>query len=266
MNRDELKNRISNLPLFEKRTVQVNNHESEECTIQQHKAITEINGKEAYAYVHPSYELVQFKDVFLPILNQINEEIDGYVSMWKGYAFMKLFPQNRELQEGNTQYGIMCSNSVDLSSSVIIGFVVRQDDTYFVIPQKISGFKKKHAKDVDKALKNYTVLLTSVKNHWKTIITKLNKFVLKDAPQPNEDALKIMDVLEQLKIGKHLKKEILKKYQEITLDKNTFTLWDLFITAINLVSEKKTKSEVHKERKIENICNTVITYANILQL
>ena len=75
-----------------------------------------------------------------------------------------------------------------------------------------------------------------------------------------------MTVIEKLKLGERLGKVVEKRYEEVTLRGKEFTLWDVFITATDKLNEKDYKSEVHKERKLEKLSQTIFEYSALLNI
>src|SRR3990167_2893341 len=104
LNREELKNKINELPLFEKRRIWVADKVTEEKFVdteedKDHFAICEVGKTRPVAFTTPGYKLIQFNQVFNPILDNIPEEVKGYVVQYEGFAMMKFFPQLPEMQD-----------------------------------------------------------------------------------------------------------------------------------------------------------------------
>ena len=265
-NKQELKELIEELPIFEKRDVQTRNgtEESvEEWTTQKELAICSIKTDEAFAYVSPNYKLIQFKDIFTPMLESIPEEVKGYLVNYGGFAMLKVFPEIESLKEGNSRFGLVAMNSVDLSSSIVVKFCVEHNELQFTIPTKIAGLKKSHVGKVDQLIKDYISMVGKVKQTWKLIINEFPKYkvVLAKKDEEEEAVLEFGDVMEKLKIGKHLSKKLMKDYEIITADNKQYTLWDVFVKAVEEVSKKEYKSDVHREKKIDKICQAIFEFS-----
>ena len=89
MNRIELMRRIESLPLFEKHFVKVSNKEIDkddkekgDWAFQKKHAVCEVGKSEAYAYVYKGYELLQFKEHFHPVLENIEGDVRGYLPFY----------------------------------------------------------------------------------------------------------------------------------------------------------------------------------------
>jgi hypothetical protein len=270
MNKEQLKERINKLPEFEKRDVKVKttvDKEGDEWNKQAHSAICETGKTLSYAYVSPGYRLVQFKDVFLPILNSVNEEIKGYCAHYGGYAMMKLFPENEELKDGNTQFGICAINSVDLSASVMVKFIIRHNDRYFTVPPKIAGLKKQHTGNVKDIAKDYIGMVGKVKDLWKQISTKFPQYeIVEEITDDMGEGLYIEfgTAVQRLKLGQRLAKKVRKNFERHTYNGNKYTLWDFMTMALEEISNAKYKSECHKEKRIDKMCQACFEYGFML--
>jgi len=92
MDKQELKERLKDLPKFELRAIQTSNstQENNEWTLQENKqAVVDIETNKAYSYVSNNYQLIQFSEIFGPIIDSIEEEISGYLIHNGGYAILK---------------------------------------------------------------------------------------------------------------------------------------------------------------------------------
>jgi len=278
MDREALKERINKLPEFEKRDVQVRTYVEDKNTAvkvsddptweqQRHQAICEKNNTLAYAYVSKGYKLVQFKDIFLPILDSIKEDVKGYVAHYGGFAMMKIFPENDELRDGTTQFGLVAVNSVDLSASVMVKFVIRHNDRYFTVPPKIAGLKKQHTGKVENISRDYISMVGKVKSLWKQIATKFPQFKIvqeiKDDTE-EENLLEFGTVVDRLKLGKRLAKKVQDNFNKSTYEGHTYSLWDFLTMALEEVSNANYKSEVHREKRIDKLCTACFEYAFML--
>ena len=266
MNKEQLKERINELPKFEKREVKVKTgigEESDEWAKQIHSAICEVGKTISYAYVSLGYKLVQFKDVFLPILDSIEEEVKGYCVHYGGYAMMKLFPEKEELKEGDARFGICAINSVDLSSSVMVKFIIMHNDRYFTVPPKIAGLKKQHTGNVKDIAKDYIGMVGKVKDLWKQISIKFPKYqIVEKITDDMGEGLYIEfgTAVERLKLGKRLAKKVRKNFEQHTFAGGKYTLWDFMTMVLEEISNATHKSECHKEKHIDKICQACFEF------
>lgn len=269
MNKQDLKNRIELLPVFELRRVKIKGDtiqdEQNWVEPQWSRAVCKVNENVPYAFVGAKYDLVQFKDVFGPILDSMDVELEGNIIDWGGFASIILFPQMDELKEGETRFGLVASNSVDCSSAVIVRFCIEHKDNYITIPTKVAGLKRKHTGKVAGIVKDYVALVGSVKTLWGNIISEFPKYsVVTQLDETKENELEFKAVLKSLKIGDKLGKALEEKQQKKYLLGKPYSLWDLFIDAIACVTERKYKSEVHRQRRIDGLSESVFRYATVL--
>lgn len=272
MNRTELKEKINGLPLFEKREIKVKSfQEGDEWTKQDKKfAICETEGDFAYAFVGKNYFLTQFKDVFNPILDSIDENMDGYLLSYGGFAMLKVFPERDDLKDGKSKFGLVAMNSVDLSSSIIVKFCVEHGDLSFTIPPRVAGIKKHHTGNAGNVVKNYISMIGTVKEAWKKIATEFPKVnVVRDIKTEGIGVgkeLELGNIFKMFKTGKKLSKKINKEYDRIIGEGHTYNLWDVVVKILDEMSKVNHKSETHKQKHIDRISKAVFDYAVLLSL
>jgi hypothetical protein len=271
MNKEQLKERISNLPLFEKREVQVKNYEGEGYTTQdKNYAICEVDGNTAYAFVGKGYFVTQFKDVFNPILDSIDEEVTGYMADYGGFALLKIFPEREDLKDGNSRFGLMAMNSVDLSSSIIVKFCVEHGNRSFTIPPNVAGLKKQHTGTAANVVKDYVSMIGSVKQAWSKIITEFPNYkVVRDIEREGasyDSVLELGTILDKMGVGTRLAKKISDDYDIIVADGKVYNLWDVVMKIMDETSKKEYTSEAHKQRHLDKISKAVFDYAIMLSL
>ena len=266
-NKEELKERINNLPLYELREVYVTDEpEGKETTKQIQLAICEIGKTKSYAYVYPNYKLVQFCDIFTPIIDSIDSDVEGYLSHYEGFAMLKIFPDIEELKDGDNRFGLIAINSVDLSAAIKVKFCVQQNDRQFTIPTKVAGLYKQHTGNAVNITKNYISMIGQVKDAWKKICVEFPTYdiVLDITKTDKESALELGTVVKRLRLGRRLTKKIKEEYVENLSDGKSYTLWDVFIRGIEYISDRKYKSETHREKARDRICQAIFEYSILL--
>lgn len=271
MNKIEIKERIESLPLFEKRKILVSNSVEGDCqetTEQEGAAICEVGGTKSYAYVGKGYNLIQFKDVFNPVVDSFEEDIEGYLSIFGGFCMLKIFPQIDYLKDDTGEFGLIAMNSVNLSSSIMVKFCVKHNERHFTIPSRIAGLRQQHTGKAVNVTKNYMSMISKVKHAWKTIIENFPKYkiVLDVTKSDEEKILGLGNIVDKLELGKRLSQKIKDDYEIYTCNGKFYTLWDLFLKVIDEVSGKEYKSETHKQRKIDTICQSIFEYSMLLNL
>lgn len=271
--KEELREKINNLPLFEMRnTGTAANAEKENQDFKKAKlwkAIVEVGtDKEPVVYVRPSYHLLQFKDMFIPLLDNIEEDLYGYLMDYEGMCRLLVFPDHESLKVGDTRYGLLAINSVDCTAGIIVKFCIEQGSRRFIVPHNVAGLKKKHTKNVGMIVKDYISMVDQVKHVWKKIINEFPKYklVTKESEEPYD--LQLSDTLEKLEkpLGARLNKKMVERCTEFNRQGRDFTLWDLFSTAMGNFEDKKYKTDMHKEKRIEKLCKAIFDYALVLSL
>jgi hypothetical protein len=266
MNKERLLEEIDRIPLFVKNEIAVKKdgeyHDQEKLF-----AICEENSTEAIAAVSNLYNVVQFKEIWKPTINQIPQELKGSLAYYKGFGILDIFPEGQEFKDDrNNQFGIVFLNSVDKTCSVMVKFSVMHNGNILSIPQRIAGLKKAHSnKEVLNITTSYLNTIVKVKEMWKTIVEKF--------PQYSLDETQLGNILSDLKMPDDMKAkikgrfELCKKANEVSPElKRQFNLWDLFNTCIDYVSSKSYKSDIHRRKRLDAIIDQIITYSFTLAI
>lgn len=255
MDKQQLIDAVNNIPKFRLREVAVkkDGYDEKSFTDEQwfkqeyHYAVTDVNNLKSLTYVSKGYNIVQFSDVMLPILNTM-PDCEGEVLYDNGYAYLFIFPKGDQYKEGNDEFGLTVINSVNTTASVMIKFIVKHDGNKIVLPDKISGFKRNHRSRTTLSMaQDYLYMIDKVKDTWKRIIQRFGKEKL------------TQEVLEGLKLGKTINREILD-----IMEKKELNLWDAFMYALQHINSKDYKTELHRRKRLDKVCQTIIEYALIL--
>jgi len=252
--KNELIESIKSLPKFELKEIYLEDGES----IQRFKAVfCEQDG--VVSVVTNRYSLVQFSEIFLPIIQELGE-LSGFVSYHFGKAIVGVFPEEETLKTKEGSLGILLMNSVDRSWAVKVLFAVDVGDGLVVLPKHVTGYTRKHIGNIKQDIQGYYAFLNEAKNTWKTIVTKLSEKKL-----TKED---YEDIVSKIKLGKKLERKLRESIslEQTKINGDGFTLWDLFIKIIKLINTKAYKSEIHRTEKLRKVCNVVFEYAIIEEL
>lgn len=250
--KNELIEEIKDLPEFELTEAYIKREG--EYVEQQRKAVTEIGGVNSLAFVSKNYYLIQFKDVFLPIVENI-EECEGEVMTNSGFARMALFPKIGTFSNDDEKWGIIAMNSVDLSSSVTIKFCLTKNGRRITLPSNMAGYTAHHTQKAAVNVQDFITVITKVKDQWKGIIDKFSDYHVTD-----DNLWDIMD-----NIAFH-DKGFIKGTKKILEGGVDYRLWDLFMDLIDHISDKKYTSNVHKERRMDKLCEGIINYTYLLKI
>ena len=270
MNKEKLLERIGELPLYEKREIQIADKTGTFSKDAKHKAICEVNGNTPYAFVGDRYTVVQMKDVFEPIVNGIKGEVHGILTRFGGFASLSVFPEDDNLKEGRSKFGLIAMNSVDCSSAIVVKFCVDYGGRRVIIPRNVAGIKKAHTKRAITLVQDYLKFIGPAKSLWGNIVKEFpkHKIVRTEAQGDKLDDPYILlgDIIERLNLGTRMGKKISEKYDKRSGLGLEYTLWDVFTDALDMVSAKNYKSDKHKDQKIDKLCASVFKHAMVMGL
>ena len=270
-NKEQLLMDIEKLPKFVKRDIYIKAEEfkinaetgiadaiveSQDAYIQEKRllAITEEYKSPIITTVSKNYIVVQFKEVFEPIINYF-EGVNGDLRYYWGSSVLKLFPDGDSFKtEDGKRIGLIVSNSVNKMLAIQLNFSVLLNGYYVVLP-KLSGFRHLHLGKVREAVKDYETFIVEIKKVWNTIIEKFSR---------NLTANDVENVLGKVKLGKKYNKQLRKTYEVV--EGANLKLWDLFIDIVHLVSDRNYKREENKVKKLKLVSEVVYTYAFMEQL
>jgi len=223
---------------------------------EKHKAITEMDKTKPFAFVNYKYKLIQFADVFLPLIENI-PELEGNVSYYEGYSIMDIFPKDEKLLlDNDDKIGIVCINSVNKMSSVFIKFCICHNKKIISLPKSVAGYRKVHfGNNVYQNTLNYIGVVDKVRGVWKIVIDEFQKI--------NVDVLNAENILSELKFkDRFIRKKVMKK----VMSGEKINLWGLFIYIIECVEMRNYKSEIHKRKKLDLITEKLFKYAVVSKL
>ena len=255
MNKDELKLNIENMPMF---SLQPVNMEKDNSNIAQpqFKAVCEEGENNAIAVVSDRYNLVQFKSVFLPVVNGIKGDLQGKLFSFNGTAVMDIFPTDAQYMNNNYQYGITVKNSVDRTSSLVIRFSVMKNGFRITLPRTLQGFKKSHSQsNLLHFAQMYSGVLTRVQKEWEMIVTGFSERQI-----DNEQEL--LDICTDKAFGfsDKMRKKLVMIFRTYKAQNLPYTLWAFFEDSIALVSSVNHKSEVHKRNHTDALVEKILQY------
>lgn len=257
--KDDMGVAIEELPLFEKKEIAIKEdgkyNDEENWT-----AVCEVDNVRPLAFVSQKYNLVQFKQVFKPIVENVNDNMSGQLLYNEGMAVMDVFPENDDYANNGTKFGITIINSVNLTSSVVIRFSVLHNNRFVTIPKDVAGFKKTHmSRDLLDITKNYAHSIVKVKDTWKTIVEKF--------PDYEIDKEHLNEIIESIGLGDLIAKAIRHDFIWKTVaNKQKYNLWHFFNFCIDYTAKKSYKSDLHCRQNSDKIVEKVLQYALMLQL
>lgn len=182
------------------------------------------------AAVSKKYRLVQFKDVFIPILDGVQGDYSGEIHTYKGKAWLYVFPEGENI-------GILLKNSVDKSTAIEANFAVLVNGYTVAIPKGLRGFRKAHTGQALQITQDFLHGLKDIKQFWADIVKRYTDYDVDDVVRE--------EVFKQLKLTKKVKERI--------ENRKVSNLWDLFLSILKEISLKKFRSEIHRDKKVQRI-------------
>ena len=264
MNKENLKYAIEQIPKFVLRDIAVD--KSEDGITQnwiyeeQFKTVTEEGNTTPLCFASRRYRLIQFKDVFLPLIENI-EDLECNMYYYCGFVLIDIFPNDDNLKGDGVNFGLVAYNSVNKTSSVFINFCIKYNDRVIKIPKKIMGFKKVHSGNALEITQNFLIVMNKVKEIWKTIIEEFSK------TEVTEDLAKSIIKSVEIKDDYIIKKLLEKvKYKQELPDEKNMNVWEMFLEIMRIIETRKFKSELHKRKKLDLVSDCIFKYATITRL
>jgi len=205
------------------------------------------------------YRLIQFTDVFLPLIKDI-EELEGNLFYYGGLGLIDVFPKDDNLKGDGVDFGLVAYNSVNKTSSVFINFCIKHNERVIKIPKKIMGFKKVHSGNALTTTQNFLQVMSKVKDIWKVIIDDFSK------TEVTEDLAKSIITAVEIK-DEYITKNLLEKVRQHNLmNEEKMNVWTMFLEIMKIIEYRKFKSELHKRKKLDLVSDCIFKYATITKL
>jgi hypothetical protein len=233
-NKNELIQRINDIKEFELKEVAI---KKDNNWIQDDnwKAVVIKDEENIIATVSQRYRLLQFSEVFLPIVEKMADTTSGSISTYKGKATLHLFPEDNSEK---FRTGVCLKNSVDKSMAIEARFSILLEGGYTVaIPKEIKPFRKTHTGKALEITQDFMAGLGDIKSFWNDIVKKYTEFEI--------DSETIDNILKELKVTKRMQERI-RNYK-------TSNLYELFMATLREFSLRKYKSDLHRQKKVETL-------------
>jgi len=264
MNKENLTYAINQIPKFVSRGIAVD--KSDDVNVQnwayedEFTAVTEVENTKPLCFATGRYRLIQFSEVFLPLIEKI-EELEGDLFYYGGVGLIDVFPKDDNLKGDDVDFGLVAYNSVNKTSSVFINFCIKHNDRVIKIPKKIMGFKKVHSGNALQITQNFLTIMNKVKDIWKTIIDEFSKTEITEDIAKN--IIKTVEIKDD-----YIIKKLLEKVQQQTLmpDMEKMNIWTMFLEIMKIIEHRKFKSELHKRKKLDLVSDCIFKYATITKL
>lgn len=248
--KNELIKQINKIPLFEASDIFLAGLNDSD---KNWKGITEIGKKEIMMPVSKHYKLINFEDIFVPILNGI-PDLEGELRYGYGRGVLFIYPKGDKYAVGkDTRVGLIITNSVDKSMGLSVNFSIllkRHEYYNVVLPRGFSSLRKRHMGNVQVIVDNYQKMLMNCQDAWKIIVKKFDRDV---------DESEIGILLDKLRIGKKYNQFIRALYKM----KKNVKLWNCFMDAVVFISEKTYKNEINRIKRLQKIAEIIYQYASM---
>ena len=254
-NKTELEERIKSLPKFRLRDIATfDEDETEWMRADVPKAVTEIDKFDIITTVSPRYTLVQFEDIFLPILGVVDSLL-GDIVYHRGKAVMEIFPDGEDFKIGQDEHiGIRLLNSVNKTTSIYYEFVVTKNSITYYFPRKHFRFVRQiHVGNIENLTEQLPEMIKSVKKTWIDMVTTFKDYVLSEE--------EIESAVKEMKLGKRI-----GKYLELEHSVSPLNLWHMISIIMHKMSKRKYKTEMKKKERLEKISKGIVTWAFVLRL
>jgi hypothetical protein len=253
MDKNQLISEVKKLPTFEIKDVAI---KTDEQYIDQtdDKAVVMLGTAKAVAFVKPRYKLVQLNEVFMPVLEGL-DECTGSIIHHFGKAAMHIHPNLNEFSEDNIEYGITCINSVDKSTSIVIRFNVMVDGNLMCFPKKLAAFNKRHSGKGFKMTQDYIELLGKIKQLWKNIVVHY--------PTVEVTSENLEEFSTHFSVSKSTKEHIIFKLQ---VENKSVSLWDIVTYRLEEINDRKYTSDIHRQTALDKLCKQIYDYSLVLAI
>ena len=246
----ELLNKIDKIPLFEASDLYLQGASEPD---KNWKGVKEIGSKDVLMPVSRHYKIVDFIDIFKPIIDGI-PDLEGELRYRDGRGVLFVYPKGDGFNVSKDErVGLIITNSMDKSMGLSVNFaILLHRNRYYnvVLPKSFSNLRKRHLGNVLDVVSNYQKMLVGCQDAWKIIIKKFDR---------NVDADEITMLLDKLRIGKSYNKFIMALYK---MNKSV-KLWNMFMDAVVFISEKNYKNELNRVKRLQKIAEIIYQYASL---
>jgi hypothetical protein len=218
------------------------------------RCITETGKFKPLAFTSGRYTLIQFKDSFLPLVDQ---DCEGRVTYDAGFAVMDMFPSDAQFATADgSRIGITAYNSVTKTSALIMKFSLRTGNgRVMTLPKNISGFYKAHVgKNVAQQTANYQQLVSKVQTVWAQIIHDFTNIQI--TVDNFDDFTKQFDT----------DPRILKKVKDEITAGAAFNLWSLTVRVYDDMEAAYSKTDITRRKRLDQFVESITSWGALLTL
>jgi hypothetical protein len=223
----------------------------------EHRAIVEVGSRAPLVFVSNRYKLVQFAEMFKPIVESV-ESCEGQVVYNEGFAIMSVMPDGEDFAIDGGRVGIVAYNSVDATSGLVIRFVVKNAGKEIVLPKKLSYYRKVHKGNAGQVTHDYVAMLGKVKEAWTDIVTRFSSTVLSKEELANFAV--------QLELGEDATKKLRYELGLAEQNNRKIDLWTACMMMFDFIAAKSYKSDIHKRKHLDALCDAMFKYRFALRV
>jgi len=222
---------VEKLPKFDE--VEIQTKEGKEIKFA--KGIVYRDTRKPIAVVSNRYTLIQFEEVFKPIIEQLEgRPIKSYrVDYYRGKAHLVVWFEN--------DVGIIVRNSVEKSYAVHIRYSVRTNGDIFVL----KGFSRKHIGNAKIDLEGILSGLEEVGKYWNSLLNELKNREVK--------LEKIEEVFGKKKVEEV--REVVKSYKQRG---EKYSWYEFWCDECSKIKAKRFRSEINKVKAYEKLSKKIV--------
>jgi hypothetical protein len=220
----------------------------------EHRAITEVGSSKPLAFVSDRYQLVQFRDGFIPLVND-QADCEGNLYYHEGFAVLDVFPTGTDYAlAGGSQLGISAYNSVNKTSALIIRFSVTDGKRTYTLPKNISSYYKAHVGAAAASQQQYIQMINKIKDVWVQAVADMSAKSI-DIENFGDYAIQLST---DPRILKAVKLEISSGIQ--------YNLWSMAMRIYDEMQTRYSKSEIHRRKRLDAFVESLISWGTIYKL
>jgi hypothetical protein len=218
-------------------------------------AVTEVGRTEPLAFPSDHYKLVQFKEVFKPIVESFEEQ-DCFLSYNHGFAVLDIFPSLPKEDGDSYTIGVGVYNSVDTTCAVQVKFQVYDGKRIWTMPQSITSFRRVHVGQVGMASQDYLAVIAKVQAAWKNIVALFTKV---EVDKDNFD-----DLCKSFAIPDRMRRDFAKRVRTGSVvgwdfSKQKIDMWKLCMAIFDELSSHRFKSAIHKRKHLDKFVESILS-------
>ncbi|MEM4972906.1 MAG: hypothetical protein QXR87_04240 [Candidatus Hadarchaeales archaeon] len=206
------------------------------------RGVVEKGTTEVVAVVSNKYSLVQMREVFSSVLEEVASQmgVEGDLLYHRGRGLLFLFPLGEEV-------GICVRNSVDTSSAIAVNFVLREGGIFLHAPAR--EWRRIHVGDPLTELGGYAKILAEAKDAWVGVVYTLSRLPL------------TADLLREIRDAVGEVKYLREKVEDFASNGSLAprSAWDLLLALCKEAAGRRYSTPLHREERLRELSTLLIT-------